>query len=158
MYGPIIPKPIWALEHGSTVWPKALTSTRPKISIQTRKGNEPILSEAQGLDSRRQFTFGLSVLSLSSRSSPSKIAVVQSLRHLCARQCLREYRRRACLLKWESFPKLLSPKIHLINDIGPLNALVTNVIIITPLLIGYKWEKNSRKRGGGGSQGREREK
>ena len=157
MYGSIIPKPIWALEHGLTVWPKALTSTRPRISIQTRKGNEPILSEAQGLDSRCQFTFGLSVLSLSSRSSPSKIAVVQSLRHLCARQCLRECRRRACLLKWESFPKLLSPKTHLINDIGPLNALVTNVIIITPLLIAYKWEKNSRKRGGGEARG-EREK
>ena len=60
------------------------------------------------------------------------------------------------MLKWESFPKLLSPKTHLINDIGPLNALVTNVIIITPLLIGYKWEKNSRKRGGGKLGERER--
>ena len=113
VYGPIIPKPIWALQHGSIVWPKASTSTWPKISIQTRKGNEPILSETQGLDSRQQFTFGLSVLSLSVRSSLSKTAVVQSLRCLCTRQCLREYHRRACLLKWEPFPKPLSPKTHL---------------------------------------------
>ena len=44
MYGPVIPKPIWALEHGSKVWPKASTFTRPKISIQTHRGYEPILN------------------------------------------------------------------------------------------------------------------
>ena len=43
MYCPIIPKPIWALEHGSTVWPKALNFARPKIQVQTYKSYEPIL-------------------------------------------------------------------------------------------------------------------
>ena len=98
---PIIPKPIWALECGSTVWPKTQTFTWPKISIQARKGNNPILSKAQGLDSQEQFKFGLSVLSLPGKSASSKIAVVQSPHRLCAQQRLREYRRRACLLKWE---------------------------------------------------------
>ena len=72
--------------------------------------------------------------------------VVQFLRRLCAWQSLREYRRRACLLKWEPFPKPLSPKIHL-NNIGPLNALVTNVIMITPLLSSYKYEKLEEEKG-----------
>ena len=56
MYSPMIPKPIWALEHGSTVWLKALTSVPPKIPVQTHKSYEPILKviqEAQGTGSRR---------------------------------------------------------------------------------------------------------
>ena len=79
LYGPIIPKPIWTLEHRSTVWPKASTFTRPKIPFQTHKSYEPILrviQEAQGSDNRRYLTFGLSVLSLFVKSSSSKIAVV----------------------------------------------------------------------------------
>ena len=138
----IIPKPIWAPEYGSTIWPKASTPIQPKLSIKSCKSNEPILSEGQGPHSRDWFTYGLSVLSLPGKSALSKTMVVQSLRRLCARQSLREYHRRACLLKWEPFPKPLSSKIHL-----KLTILVTNVIMITPLLSSYKYEKLEEEKG-----------
>ena len=72
-----------------------------------------MLSEGQGPNGQGPNNHGLSVLSLPGKSAPSKTMVVQSLRRLCARQSLREYRHRACLLKWEPFPKPLSTKIHL---------------------------------------------
>ena len=84
----MISKLHWALEHGSTVWPKASTFARPKIPVQTHKSYERILQviqEAQGTGSRRWLTFGLFVLSLFGKLSPSKIAVVQSHHHLCTR-------------------------------------------------------------------------
>ena len=139
---PIIPRPIWTPEYGSTIWPKASTSIRPKLSIQTCKSNKPILSEGQGPDSQDWFTYDLLVLSLPGKLAPSKTMVVQSLHRLCARQSLREYHRRTCLLKWESFPKPLSSKIHL-----KLTILVTNVIMITPLLSSYKYEKLEEEKG-----------
>ena len=138
----IIPKPIWAPEYGSTIWPKASTSIQPKLSIKTSKSNEPILSEGQGPNSRDWFTYGLSMLSLPGKSALSKTMVVQSLRHLCARQSLREYYRRACLLKREPFSKPLSFRIHL-----KLTTVVTNVIMITPLLSSYKYEKLEEEKG-----------
>ena len=138
----VIPKPIWAPEYGSTVWPKASTSIRPKLSIKTCKSNEPILSEGQGPDNRDWFTYGLSMLSLPGKSALSKLMVVQSLRRLCAWQSLREYHCLACLLKWEPFSKPLSSKIHL-----KLTIVVTNVIMITPLLSSYKYEKLDEEKG-----------
>ena len=54
LYGPMTPKPIWALEHGSTVWPKASTFTRPRFLVQTRKSYQPkfrVIQEAQRIDS-----------------------------------------------------------------------------------------------------------
>ena len=69
-----------------------------------------------------------------------------------------EYRYRIYLLKWESFPRPLSPKNPLIIDnIGPLIALIDRVIIIIPLLICYKYERNWR-RGWKNHEEREREK
>ena len=59
-----------------------------------------------------------------------------------------EYRCRVHLLKWEPFPKSLSPKSPLsVNNIGPLIALIVKVIIIIPLLIGYKYERKRREWG-----------
>ena len=59
-----------------------------------------------------------------------------------------EYQCRAHLLKWEPFLKPLSPKNPLtINNIGPLIALIEKVIIIIPLLIGYKYERKRREWG-----------
>ena len=57
LYSPMILKPIWALEHGSTVWSKASTSVPPRIPVQTHKSYEPILrvgviQEAQGTGSQ----------------------------------------------------------------------------------------------------------
>ena len=138
----VILGPIWAPKYGSTVWPKASTSIWPKLSIQTSKRNEPILSEGQGPNCPDWFTYGLSVLSLPGKSALSKTMVVQSPRHLCAQQSLKEYHRRACLLKWEPFPKPLSSKIHL-----KLTILVTNIIMITPLLSSYKYEKLEEEKG-----------
>ena len=43
MYGPMIPKPIWALDHGSIVWSKGLTFIPPRIPVQTHKSYEPML-------------------------------------------------------------------------------------------------------------------
>ena len=52
------------------------------------------------------------------------------------------------MLKWEPFPKPLSPKSPLtINNIGPLIVLIEKVIIIIPLLIGYKYERKRRREG-----------
>ena len=52
------------------------------------------------------------------------------------------------MLKWEPFSKPLSPKRPLtINDIGPLIALVLKVMIILPLIIGYKEEKLKKGKG-----------
>ena len=49
------------------------------------------------------------------------------------------------LLKWESFPRPLSPKNPLtIDSIGLLIALNDSVIIIIPLLIYYKYERKGR--------------
>ena len=57
-----------------------------------------------------------------------------------------EYRCQAHLLKWEPFPKPLSPKSPLtINDIEPFIALIAKVIIIIPQLIGYKQERKRRQ-------------
>ena len=55
MYGPMIPKPIWALEHGSIVLPKASTFASPRILVQTHKSYKPILrviQETQGTGSQ----------------------------------------------------------------------------------------------------------
>ena len=115
MYGPVLPKPIWALKHGSTVWPKASTFTRPKISIQTRKGYEPILNYSRSLRTEQPTLVHIWPFSvvLVRQVVTEQIAIIQSLRRLCAWQCLGEYRCHACLLKWEPFPKPLSPKTHL---------------------------------------------
>ena len=47
LYGPMIPKPIWALEHGSIVWPKGPTSVSPRIPVQTHKNYKPKLRVIQ---------------------------------------------------------------------------------------------------------------
>ena len=54
----------------------------------------------------------------------------------------------------------LSPKNPLtINNIGPLIALIEKVIIVIPLLIGYKYERKRRRVEDGKKAGkREREK
>ena len=49
-------------------------------------------------------------------------------------------------MKWEPFPKPLSPKHPLtINDIRPPIALTMEVIITSPLILGYKYEKLKEK-------------
>ena len=63
------------------------------------------------------------------------------------------------LQKWESFPKPLSPKNPLtINNIGPLIALIEKVIIVIPLLIGFKYERKRRRGEDGKRLEKEREK
>ena len=62
------------------------------------------------------------------------------------------------MLKWESFPRPLSPENPLIIDnIGSLIALIDRVIIIIPLLICYKYESKGRRRGWKNCEERERE-
>ena len=59
-----------------------------------------------------------------------------------------EYQCQAYLLKWEPFPKPLSLKNPLtINNIGLLIALIEKLIIVIPLLIGYKYERKRRREG-----------
>ena len=59
-----------------------------------------------------------------------------------------EYQCQASLLKWEPFPKPLSLKNPLtINNIGLLIALIEKLIIVIPLLIGYKYERKRRREG-----------
>ena len=41
LYGPMIPKPIWALEHGSIVWPKAQPLSRPESQSKPIKTTSP---------------------------------------------------------------------------------------------------------------------
>ena len=72
---------------------------------------------------------------------PNKKVIAQLYCLLVARQCL-DYHCWAYLLKWEPFPKPLSPKHpSTINDIGPPIALTLKAIIIPPLTLGYIYEK-----------------
>ena len=62
-------------------------------------------------------------------------------------------------MKWEPFPKPLSPKSPLtINNIGPFIALIEKVIIIIPLLISYKYDRKRRRKGDWKKAGKKREK
>ena len=73
---------------------------------------------------------------------PNKKVIARLYCLSVARQC-RDYHCRAYLLKWEPFPKPLSPKHQsTINDIEPPIALTLKAIIIPLLALGYIYMRN----------------
>ena len=118
---PLTSKSIWALGHGSIVWPRGPTSVPLRIPARAHNNYEPKLGVVQILEKRTADSSS----HIAWKVIPRQYANARSHRPLSARQCLRKFRRRTHLLQWEPFPKLLIPKHPLkINDIGPLIALV----------------------------------
>ena len=133
---PLTSKSIWALGHGSIVWPRGPTSVLLGISARAHKSYEPKLGVVKMLEKQTANSSSY----IARQVIPEQYADVRLHRPVCARQCLRKLRRRAHLLQWEPFPKPLTPKHPLkINDIGPLIALASlKVMIIPSLIIDYK--------------------
>mgnify|MGYP000954979955 CR=1 FL=1 len=118
---PLTSKFIWALGHGSIVWPRSPTSvllgilTRAHNNYESKLGVDQIL-EKWTVDSRSP---------IAQKVILERYAHARSHCPLSARQSLRKLRRRTHLLQWEPFSKPLIPKHPLkFNDIGPLIALV----------------------------------
>ena len=118
---PLTSKSIWALGHGSIVWPRDPTSISIGIPTRAHNNYEPKLGVVQIPEKWTAYS--------SSRIAWKVILgrYANDWSHclLSAQQCLGKLRCRAYLLQREPFSKPLTPKHPLkINDIGPLIALV----------------------------------
>ena len=118
---PLTSKSIWALGHGSIVWPRDPTFVPIGIPARAHNNYEPNLGVVQIPEKRTTDSNSR----IAQKVIPGQYANDRSHCLLSARQCLRKLRRRTYMLQREPFPKPLTPKHPLkINDIGPLIALV----------------------------------